>query len=73
LIDTQITDASLPRLKSLPRLEYLLLNGTKVTDAGMECLGGLTQLRVLSLENTQVTDAGIMQLQQFLPNTRIVR
>lgn len=73
LIDTQITDASLPRLKSLPRLEYLHLNGTKVTDAGMECLGGFTQLRVLSLANTQVMDAGIMELQQFLPNTRIVR
>jgi internalin A len=73
LIDTQITDASLPRLKSLPRLEYLHLNGTKVTDAGMECLGGFTQLRVLRFENTGVTDAGVMELQQFLPNTQIVR
>ena len=59
---TTITDAGLPHLKGLTKLQSLHLLITKVTDAGLIHLKGLTELHVLSLNSTQVTDAGLVHL-----------
>ncbi len=62
LAGTQITDASLERLKRLTQLQTLDLWETKITDAGLEHLEGLTQLQVLDLWRAHVTDAGLKHL-----------
>ena len=60
-------------LKGLTNLKVLALSNSQVSDAGLEHLKGLKNLEVLTLHNTQVTDAGVADLQQALPQLRIVR
>jgi hypothetical protein len=62
LVNTQVTDAGLERLKGFTQLQTLFLGNTQVTDAGLEHLKGLTQLQYLLLDNSQVTDAGLENL-----------
>jgi hypothetical protein len=50
-----------------------MLNQTQVTDAGLTHLSGLTQLQYLNLSDTQVTAVGVAQLQNALPNCKIIR
>ena len=59
---TNLTDAGLVPLKSIPSLINLNLAGTKVTDQGLANLANLTNLTVLHLENTAIGDAGIEHL-----------
>lgn len=62
LVDTQITDTFLPRLKDLPRLEQLNLHGSKISDAGVDHLLALKSLRSLSFYGTAVGDDGLRRL-----------
>ena len=55
----KITGAELGRLKRMPRLIELNLDGTKLDDRAMEKLAELTQLESLSISFTHVTDAGL--------------
>ena len=56
----------------IDELEELELTDTKVTDAGLTHLKELNNLEMLDLIGTQVTDEGVKQLQQALPNCRIL-
>lgn len=58
-----ITDELLVHLRSLPRLEVLILEDCdQITDAGLRHLTGLRQLRELRLSRTQITDEGLDSL-----------
>ena len=65
------TDEDLAHLRSLPKLEELLLRGPGITDAGLVHLRVLTHLETVTLLNTQVTTEGVAQLQEYLPDCRI--
>ena len=58
-----VTDADLPLLAGLPRLNAVSLLGAKITDAGMDHLAASSKLRVLTLIDTNVTTAGLAHLQ----------
>jgi RNA polymerase sigma factor (sigma-70 family) len=55
----QVTDASIPYLARLPKLQHLELGGTQVTGRGLKELAVLDNLRTLDLNRTQVNDAGL--------------
>ena len=67
-----VPDAALKHLQTLTGLRELDLSTTEITDAGLKHLHGLASLRVLRLENTHVTAVGISDLQEALPNARII-
>jgi len=71
LSDIHVCDAGLARLKHLPKLQWLYLNGSAVNNAGMCHLEGLTSLTLLDLSDTQLTDAGLKHLAR-LPALRIL-
>jgi hypothetical protein len=60
-------------LAALKQLQTLDLSRTGVTDRGLKGLAGLRQLRMLRLRDTKVTNGGVADLQQALPNLRILR
>lgn len=75
---SQLTDAGLPNLMKLPKLEFLILDGAGITDMGLAALGGCRSLKQLSLRNVDVSDTGLHslngldQLQSLvLSNTKI--
>lgn len=58
-----ITDELLVELRSLPRLEVLILEDCdRITDAGLRHLTGLRRLQELRLSRTKVTDDGLDSL-----------
>jgi len=59
---TDVTDADLALLTSLPELTSLDLRLTKVTDAALEHVATLHELRFLNLFRTGITDAGLEKL-----------
>jgi Leucine-rich repeat (LRR) protein len=59
LLDANITDTALERLKDRRSLQDVCLFNTPITDAGLAHLQGLTDLHTLYLSNTRVTDAGL--------------
>ncbi|MDQ3329679.1 MAG: ribonuclease inhibitor, partial [Planctomycetota bacterium] len=69
---TAITDAALPNLAGLQKLEYLNLYGTNITDAGLEPLGGLAGLKKLFVWETKVTLDGVRKLRERLPELQII-
>ena len=58
-------DDGLERLRSLPYLRSLELNGTSVSEAGLARVGSLTALERLTLRRTSLTDAGLVHLQKL--------
>lgn len=56
---TQVTDAGVRHLATMPSLRHLNLTGTGVTDGGLEVLRHLPELRSLSLGRNRLTTAGI--------------
>ncbi len=68
----RLGDYALRNIEELTRLQRLDLSGTQVTDAGLQHLSGLTVLEELTLRETQVTDEGVKNLQQALPNCKII-
>jgi hypothetical protein len=69
----KISDAGLAYLKDLPQLKNLHICDSQVTDTGLTHLHKMYQLEYLSLDGTQVTDVGCQELQQALPNLKILR
>jgi Leucine-rich repeat (LRR) protein len=69
---TEITDASLPLLGKLNRLEVLGLHKTQITDVGLVHLSGLKKLKDLDVSDTGVTSEGTARLQEKLPNCEIL-
>ena len=68
-----ITNSDLAHLKCLKSLERLNLAGTQIDDAGLFHLKELGGLRYLWLSGTKVSDAGVADLQEALPNCKIIR
>lgn len=62
---TNVTDATLIRLKGTPSLVKLMLMGDSITDAGLKGLPALKRLQFLILHETRITDAGIAELAKF--------
>ena len=73
LDNTLLSDAGLDALTGMERLETLHIGSTAVSNAGTPTLAKLMSLRELYLARTAVDDATANQLQQALPQTRIVR
>jgi internalin A len=69
---SQVTDAGLVHLNGLVKLSSLRLNDTHVSDVGLAHLKGLKNLSYLDLNGTRVTDVGVQELQQALPDLRII-
>ena len=66
LTSTKVTDAVLPAIGGLTRLNELTLAGhPKITDAGLVHLRGLMELRALWLNNSSITGAGLKHLQNL--------
>ncbi len=57
---SQITDAGLLHLTTLPDLDTLEVNGCKLTDAGMEALNQMPRLTWLDVSNTGISDKGLL-------------
>jgi uncharacterized protein (TIGR03067 family) len=54
-----VSDELVARLRSFPRLKWLVLRGTEVTDAGLEHIEALHALRGLTLDASPITDGGL--------------
>jgi hypothetical protein len=61
----QVTDAALPYIGAMPRVNDLSLAAGQVTDEGLQHLTGLTQLNLLWLDCPQVTDDGVARLTEL--------
>ena len=62
LINSKITNKSMPFIRGMPALEELVLKQAQIDDNGLAQIAGNTRLTFLSLQETQVTDAGIKYL-----------
>lgn len=62
LVASPASDDDVGRLKVLPNLEALLLDGTQITNAGLPHLKHFKRLRILTLRGTAVTDEGLAEL-----------
>lgn len=60
-----VTDADLPLLTELPRVQFVDLTGTGITDAGLATLADMPRLRRLRLDATGVTDAGLVHIRKM--------
>lgn len=61
---TDVTDAGLSQLKSLPALESLTIS-PRITDAGIKHLKDLPYLKSIDLSHDAITDEGVRQLAQL--------
>jgi len=59
------SDNDVRHLKSLPKLEALVLYDCDCSDASLENLKGLTNLRTVFLDNAPVTDDGLRHLKRL--------
>jgi tRNA A-37 threonylcarbamoyl transferase component Bud32 len=66
-----VTDAWLPYLQTLSKLQVLGLANNPVTDAGLASLKALPNLEELDLTGTKVTAEGVAALRKALPKCRI--
>jgi Leucine-rich repeat (LRR) protein len=69
---TLVDDWAVAQLDRLPAIEELDLWGTAITDASVEPLARMKTLKQLGLVATQLSPAALAQLQQALPQTKIV-
>jgi len=83
LRSSHISDQGLARLRALPQLRTLSIDGVSadkaspkaspITDAGLARLQALGNLEHLILKGTQVSDGGVEALQKELPQAKIER
>jgi Leucine-rich repeat (LRR) protein len=70
---TAVSGRSLEKLKSLNKLERLVLQNCKrIGDDSIPVLSGLSALRVVDLHGTAVTAQGIAELRKNLPKTQVL-
>ncbi len=67
LVNSDLTDAGIKSLMTLPKLRRLSLQGTQITDAGIKQLCALKNIVALNLKETKITEAVITDL-ETLPN-----
>jgi hypothetical protein len=67
-----VSDAGLKELAGMKSLQRLYLTGAPITDAGLKELVSFKGLQMLDLSGTKVTHAGVKNLQQALPNCKIL-
>jgi hypothetical protein len=60
--DAKLTDLDLKRLREMPNLTSLKLQGAWVRDTSLAALRGMSNLRRLDLVSAQVSDAGLVHL-----------
>ena len=72
LNDTLISDAGVRRLSALDSLSTLVLSDTKITDDSLTILHDFKYLKHLSLLGTSVSGNSVAELQDALPNCRIL-
>lgn len=71
LAGTQVSDAGLPHLMKLPRLDTLFLgfhshgDGANITDEGLKTVGKLVNLRLLDLSGTKISGEGLAHLKDL--------
>jgi serine/threonine protein kinase len=70
--ETQISDAGLVHLTTLPDLDTLEVNGCKLTDAGMEALNQMPRLTWLDVSRTGISDKGLLAWKKSA-NLRLLR
>jgi hypothetical protein len=64
LVDTEVTDSGLERLRNLTNIETLMIGGNrKCTDGGLKHLKGLPRIKWLELNDLHVTNAGLKEIQ----------
>ena len=70
---TGVTDAGIAKLRRLPHLRKMNLNGAFITDIALDYLTGLPSLDELWLvaDGNRVTKAGVKRLQDARPQLRI--
>jgi len=56
---TAIDDRGLARLRSMPALNEVFLDGTKITDTGLECLITQPTIESVHVNGTRVTASGV--------------
>ena len=69
---TEVTDAGLIHLQSMPRLQKLGLAETSITDAGLKHLAAIKTLRKVYMYGTKVTDGAVDQLKAAVPGLVVV-
>lgn len=71
LKNTAITNASVPKIGTLKKLEYLNIVGTKINDEGLLNLILSESLRKIYCWNTGITESGIQRFQKKYPKIEI--
>lgn len=71
LKNTAITNASVPKIGTLKKLEYLNIVGTKINDEGLLKLISSESLRKIYCWNTGITESGIQRFQKKYPKIEI--
>lgn len=71
LKNTAITNASVPKIGTLKKLEYLNIVGTKINDEGLLELIPSESLRKIYCWNTGITENGIQRFQKKYPKIEI--
>lgn len=68
-MDKPITDRQLEslrdELRTLPKLDRILLEDTKITDEGLSCVSDCEQLMCLRLDGTAITDVGVERIRNL--------
>ena len=69
--DSDVTDASVARLRSIKRLQVLDLSGSQVSNKSLSVLADMRSLQVLSVSNTRLTKDGVRRLRAVMPKCMI--
>jgi hypothetical protein len=71
-LERPLRDSDLAVLQNMRKLQDLIIESAGVSDEGLPYLKRLTKLTRLDLRRTGITPQGIRELQQALPNCKIV-
>jgi uncharacterized membrane protein len=71
LKNTGITNASIPKIGALNKLEYLNIVGTKITDEGLLALNPSEGLKKIYCWNTGITEKGVQLFQKKYPKIEV--
>jgi internalin A len=73
MANTNVTDSALHFLTMTTQLRELNLSNTGITDASVPLLTRLYRLEILNVAGTQITPEAIAELQQALPDCKVVK
>jgi len=72
VLQTRLTDGSLPAISRLHALKVLILDGHPITDAGLACLGSLSEIQYLRLSDTRIGDQSLATISKMRHLQRLV-